>query len=302
MRESPILENLHLDVGLEVERGTWVRSPDARVEIFTPDVQPLIEVRMGGARDDILLEGELWATRGQYTLAGRRLELKEGILTFVGDPKIDPLVQLDITHEVPRSGAEALVIEVNVTGSLRTPRVDLTSNAQPELSQSTLISLLLLGQRSSSLVGLSSSPLLGGQSSGAGGLGTLATQRLASGAVGSLLDDAASALQATGLDVVRVTPGELPAELAFQGYLENVFRSMELELGEYVTPRLFIAAQGRLTQAIPGARAEYGFGEGFTVRANWEFRYLPRSPTFREKLNAGRTRTLAAFLLWRTRF
>lgn len=78
---------------------------------------------------------------------------------------------------------------------------------------------------------------------------------------------------------------DLPGELAFDSYLNNFFRGTEIELGEYLSPQLFVGAQVRAS-ALPGLRAEYRLGRGFSSRVVWEPRFIPRQPMLREMVAA----------------
>src|SRR5690606_3803101 len=62
--ESPLLENLVVDVAVFVNRGTFARSPEANIEIHTPE-DPL-RIRLDQRREQIDVLGAVATERGQY--------------------------------------------------------------------------------------------------------------------------------------------------------------------------------------------------------------------------------------------
>lgn len=299
---SPLLEGLRMEVDLEVSRNTWVRADQGTSEIYTPEGGDPFLIRYERAAGGIVLDGILHADRGEYRFAGRRFDITTGTATFLASHQVDPLLGLTAVHEVPRPGREALSIQIHVGGRLYDPRITLSSNAEPPLSQTDLISYLVFGRSSSALLQPGSS-VLGGDD---GDLGALATQQLASLAIGALVEEAFSSVESStrgsGLDVVRIEPAELPEELAFEGYLENLLRGTQVEAGKYLSRRLFVAATGRpTTETWPGLTVEYRAPGGFRLTGSWEHRYLPSLPTFGTDAEATRTRSLGVFLFWEPR-
>jgi translocation and assembly module TamB len=300
---SPIFRNLQMDVGVTIARGTWVRNSSANVEIYTPgDVDPL-HVRVNNAKQAITLEGTVNADRGEYTLAGRTFKLTTGSVTFLGTDDLDPMLQLSAQYEVPRRSSEALTILINVGGYLYEPRITLSSNAQPPLAQSDLISYLAFGRTSTSLLSPEGSGI------GGGDLGIIAQQQLAGLGLGAFTDGLIRGFEKqgahAGLDVFRIHPGTLPDELSFGGYFQNMLRSTQVEAGEYITPRLFAALEGHTNLTVPGLRLEYETRHGFSWRATWEPRYLPIKPSLVDlsaATLAQQTRVLGLFLFWVRRF
>jgi translocation and assembly module TamB len=217
---------------------------------------------------------------------------------------MDPLLQLTAVHEVVQPGRDPLEILITVGGRLKAPVVTLSSDAQPPLPQTDLLSYLVFGTSSGSLMQRGGSGLAG---SGAAQVGALAAQQLSSVVVGTLFEEALADIEARsgrfGLDVLRITAAELPEELAFDTYFQNVLRGTQIEAGKYVTPRLFVAARGRTTtEALPGLRSEYRTQSGFRWTAAWEPRYLPLLPAFGSGGTAEQTRALSTFLFWKWRF
>jgi hypothetical protein len=247
------------------------------------------------------------ADRGEYTFSGRVFELTTGSAVFLPGTALDPLVQLTANYEVAQPGREALIIQIHVTGSMSEPRISLESSGEPPLSESDLLSYLAFGRSSSGLLSLGGSGLSGGGSGAGGGIGALAQQQLASLALGAMLDEAVADIERqgsrAGFDVFRVHPADLPAELAFSGQFGNFLRGTEVVVGKYVSPRFFVAAEGRTTtETWPGFRVEYIGRGGFSWTTTWEPRYLPIQPALDSDRTARSTRSFGSFFVWTRRF
>lgn len=302
---NPLLDNLQVDVGVRIARNTWVRNSDANVEIYTPDELDALRVRMNNRERSLTLLGTVNADNGEYEFSGRRFALRNGAVVFLGEPEINPLLQLTAVYEVARPG-RPLLIEINVGGYLQAPTITLSSNSQPPLSQSDLLSYLAFGRSSNALMPQQTgSGVTGG--GGLGGLGALATRQLAGLALGTLVDDWVSQLETSGsrrgLDVLRISPADLPDELIFGGSWENVLRGTEIEAGKYLNRQLFVSVRGRPTpDAYPGLRLEYRTPGGLRWVNTWEPRFLPSQPTFELDAQATSKQVFGSFLFWERRF
>jgi translocation and assembly module TamB len=124
----------------------------------------------GTAAAPIVL-GNLSLRRGDFTLVGRRLTFTRGDVSLTDANAIDPLLDFQATTSV---GSTA--IEITITGTPRTPKIELSSS--PALPQSEVMALLLFGKTSANLspfeliqAAQSLAELTGHQSPGAGVLG-----------------------------------------------------------------------------------------------------------------------------------
>ncbi|HEX9109615.1 MAG TPA: translocation/assembly module TamB domain-containing protein, partial [Longimicrobiales bacterium] len=302
---NPLLQNLNLNVAVTIQPDTWVRNSQANVEIYTdPAVGPL-RVHMNNARQQMTALGTIATDRGEYTYSGRVFQLSNGSATFLGGSALDPLLQLSANYQVQRQGLEALLIQIQVDGTLSKPRVTLASNAQPPLSQSDLLSYLAFGRPASSLLTMSAGTSAGVGGGGLTGIPALAEQQLASLAIGAMVDQTVSDIQEqgtrAGLDVFRIHPGELPPEAAFQGVFQNFFTGTEFEAGKYLSPSLFAEVRGRAS-TLPGLALQYRTPWGFNWTTTWEPRYLPVVPSFSTVQTASQVRAFGTFLLWSRRF
>ncbi len=301
---NPLLSNLTADVRVSIARNTWVRNTDGNVEVYTGGGTEPLHIRMSHGRQNLTLRGVVNADRGEYTYAGRLFRLTSGAITFTGAQQIDPLLHINGEYDVPRQDRETLLIQIHVLGTARQPRISLESNAQPPLPQSELISYLAFGRTSSSLLSLQGSGLTAA-SGGADGLPAIAQQQLTGLALGSFMDREVSQIQRSGtragLDVFRIHPASLPTELSFDGYFQNFLRSTEVEAGKYVSPRIYLGLQERISSGIPGIRVEYRTPGHFSWETTWQPRYLPSDPSLTLQTPT-LARSFGTFLFWTHRF
>ena len=90
----------------------------------------------------VILLGSVDTVRGTYQFQGRRFDLvRGGTVRFTGEPKINPLLDVTATREIPNTGVEA---RVHITGSVRSPELELTST--PPLDESDILSLIVFNR------------------------------------------------------------------------------------------------------------------------------------------------------------
>lgn len=302
---SPLMENLRVDLSVFIDRDVWVRSAEANIEVFTPPAVGPLRVRMNGLGPrNLTMEGTIHTGRGEYAFMGRRFDLARGTVIFGPEDTLDPFIRLTAEHEVQMPGREAFDIRIIVDGTLAELDTELESTAQPPLSQTDLLSLVVFGREAGSLLQSQGSGLSGqGSSAGplVGAAAAQAAQRFATVGIEALVSEAeAEVARALGLDVLHIQPAELPAEIS-SGELVEVLRGTEVEAGAYVTPRLFISGHARPTFVHPGARIEYQTNHGWTWRATWRPRFLPAVPTLSE-VEPDRASVLGMIILREWRF
>ncbi|HUQ84385.1 MAG TPA: translocation/assembly module TamB domain-containing protein [Gemmatimonadaceae bacterium] len=293
--QSPLMANLRMDVNVDIDRDTWVRTADANVEIFTPPDRGLA-IHVDRRRQAIVLDGEVSTDRGEYEFLSKRFQIRRGSAVFVGGQgKPDPNLQITAEYEVRLAASEAINLRVQIGGTLSRPRISLDSDAQPPLSQSDLLSYLAFGRTSSSLLQVGGSSLTGG-GGGSGNLAgagaQLATQQLAAVALGVFVSEfEGQAARSLGAAYVNVTPADLYTELAGSGEIAGFFKGTEVEIGKYTDPNTFVALQARLSsfasdpkdRAVPGIRVQRRLGKGFSLDASFTPRYIPQAPTLETK-------------------
>jgi len=152
----------------------------------------------------------------------RRFNIKRGSATFINSTELNPTLQGTAEYEVKQPNREAINIQIVVGGTLRTPNISLTSDAQPPIPQSDLLSYLAFGRSSSSLVQLEGSGLTNGSggSNLVGAGAALASRQLAGIAIGVAADQFAGEA-ARSLGVERLYSFGALAALAAESFGEG---------------------------------------------------------------------------------
>ncbi len=299
--QNPLFSNLRMDVNLRVDRDVFVRSREANIEVYT---EQDIGVHVNRAKESIVLDGVLLSERGEYRFLTRRFNVKRGSATFINSDDLNPTLQVTAEYEVQQPNREAINIQILIGGTLRTPNISLTSNAQPPIPQSDLLSYLAFGQSSSSLVQLEGSGLTSGSGGdnvvGAGA--ALASKQLAGVALGVAADEVAGeAARSLGADVFTITPADVQTDVG--GFL----RGTQFEFGKYLRSHTFLAVQSPLDPAAlkrPGVQLVHRFGglQGYRLETGLETRYLLQQPTLARDQGIATTSVFGAFLVREWRF
>lgn len=297
--QSSLFKNLRVDVDLAVQRNTWVRSRDANVELFTDG-----PIRVSVVGDALTLVGAVDADRGEYTFLSKRFQIKRGSALFIGSPDLNPTLQITAEYVV-KQPTGATNIQVLIGGTLKNPRLSLTSDAQPPLSQSDLLSYLAFGSSSGSLLQFNQTSLTQG-----GNLINVASARLAGVALGEALNQVeGDAARSLGVDVFNITPGDTPT-LAGQSGFQQFITGTEIEAGKYLNPNTFatvIATPGALAlnnsgnKAPPGVSLTHRTSKGYRYEVTYGPRYLLNPPTLSGQTVSG-IGQFGAFLIREWRF
>ncbi len=126
---SDLLRVIDLDVRIIASGGTRIRGRGLDVDLGG-------DVRLT-QRDGIpTLVGEVKAVGGGMQLYGRRMTVESGTVTFYGERRLDPALDVTLARR-----SRNLDIVAHVTGTAAHPRVDIESD--PPLDQSEIISYLL---------------------------------------------------------------------------------------------------------------------------------------------------------------
>ncbi|HEX6748596.1 MAG TPA: translocation/assembly module TamB domain-containing protein [Longimicrobium sp.] len=275
----------HLQV--QVGESVWLQSPDARIQI-----RGNLEIDRPGATN--LIFGELDAVRGSYTLElgpiRRQFDIQQGVVRFYGTPEINPSLDITAAYEVRGGRAEQPVsVLVHVAGTMQEPRVELTTNNRQPLSQTELISLLLLG--------------------GTGGQGGFLSSELLSSAaveqfVGNLLAaQLENALVRTGaVDYVRVrtraATGVAATGAGGGGFGLDFLSQLTIEIGKEVVSNLYanLEVADIFGQPQLGASIEWQVSPTLTLRAANE--PVLRDPLVRGLFRAQRQTTVDLHRRW----
>lgn len=264
--QNPFVQNLRVGVDVTATRDVWLRSREMNVEMGGDLI-----VTFDRPAGELVMTGTLQAIRGSYTAFGRNFQVREGTVEFPGTPGINPTLDIEAVNRLRREGGEPLDVVALVEGTLMNPRVSLTSDAEPPIAQSDLISYLIFGRPSYAL-GRGETSILEG-AAGAGvtlGLGTLATQ------LGTIF------AREIGLDYIAITQQQGLGLLEGRwGGFGGQFAQTQVELGQYLGQDVFVAVMlrpltglgaGTQTQ-FPGARVEWRFADHWTAEAFVEDRF-----------------------------
>jgi autotransporter translocation and assembly factor TamB len=142
--ENRFLDSLRIDdMRVEMGRDFWMRSSEANVQLGGA-------VLVNKVRDRYRLDGTLQALRGTYRLqmglgTSREFAVTRGEIRYLGTPDLNADLDIDARHEVRSTRGEDVAVFVNIGGSLYDPRLTLTSDIRPALSEPEIISYLLFG-------------------------------------------------------------------------------------------------------------------------------------------------------------
>jgi hypothetical protein len=269
---NPFLQNLRVDIDLAVERNAWIRSRQMNVEMAGE-----LGVFFDRTSRDFVLEGTLQAVRGTYNAFGRQFRVQGGTVGFIGTPGLDPVLNIVALNRLRTPKEETIDITATVEGTLTVPRVTLSSDYEPPLSQSDLVSYLVFG-RPSALLATGERSLLQGAT---GAVGTLVT--------GTFANQLASAVsQEIGFfDYLAVTSTQ-DVTLDHDVTAADLLRTTQIEVGRYWTEDLYLAfliqpwvRSGVSRTQAPGVRLEWRPADRWTWQGFSEDRF------FRQQVGLG---------------
>jgi translocation and assembly module TamB len=214
---------LRADIRVDIPRNAWIHGPGTAIEM-SGDIQVTKELEQ-----PFILSGGITIVRGFASAYGKRFVMKEGQVTFTGSPEINPLLDITVNHTVSN-----YLVEIHVEGKARKPEIIFSSI--PELPQSDILSLLIVGKTMDRLTS-SEQQDLSSQLGGAAG----------SMIAGQLQEALGGAL---GLDTLTIGAGEN-------------FGSGSVSVGQYVTQDIFMSY-------------EFGMGKGGGNRVGVEYSITPR--------------------------
>jgi autotransporter translocation and assembly factor TamB len=214
---------LRADIRVEIPRNAWIQGPGTAIEM-SGDLHIAKEIEQ-----PFVLSGMITIVRGFASAYGKRFVIQQGQVTFTGDPEINPLLDITVNHTVSN-----YVVAIHVEGKARKPEIIFSST--PELPQSDILSLLIVGKTMDRLTS-SEQQDLSSQLGGAAG----------SMIAGQLQEALGGAL---GLDTLTIGAGE-------------GFGSGSVSIGQYVTQDIFMSY-------------EFGMGKGGGNRVGIEYSITPR--------------------------
>jgi len=135
--KPPPANGVRLNLAVQAPQAVFVRGRGLNAEVggqFTVTGDPSAPAVLGN----------LTLRRGDFNLLGHRLNFTRGNVSLVSATTIDPLLDFAATTTV-----QGTTIEVDITGSARAPKIELTSS--PSLPQDEAMALLLFGKPSAGL-------------------------------------------------------------------------------------------------------------------------------------------------------
>tara|TARA_R110000824_G_scaffold3839_6_gene18351 strand:- start:3161 stop:7330 length:4170 start_codon:yes stop_codon:yes gene_type:complete len=178
-----------------------------RVEGLGLDSEWGANLKISGPVDNFAMVGTAELIQGNYTFAGRRFRLERGLIRFVGNQPVNPI--LDIEAEANLTGLNATI---NVTGTGNKPEIAFTSI--PALPEDELLSRVLFG---ASIANLSAPEAV-----------QLAAA-VASLNSGGGLDPINQLRKAVGLDRLRILPSDT-----------DTGSGTSIAAGKYITRRAYV--------------------------------------------------------------
>ncbi len=154
---SAFLRNLRVLVDMNVNGG-WLRSRTMNVE--TDGALSLTFDRQGNR---LILDGEVEVVRGTYALGPRTLRMTDGSFQFVGTPGFNPGVAVTAETRLRTREGQPLVITADISGTLLSPSLSLSSDAESAMSEADLINYIVLGRPTSALAGDGGAVSIGGR-------------------------------------------------------------------------------------------------------------------------------------------
>ncbi|PKN78220.1 MAG: hypothetical protein CVU48_08955 [Candidatus Cloacimonetes bacterium HGW-Cloacimonetes-1] len=141
--ESKLISNLRGKFNVSIPKNSWIRGNDMNVEI-AGDIQVLKNSK------DFELYGEVKIIRGNYTLYGRRFNLKDGSVSFTGGSELNAVLDLKLGYDLYDANREMRSLMILVTGNAKSPKIDFTLDNQ-RIEEKDAISYLLFGKSSDAM-------------------------------------------------------------------------------------------------------------------------------------------------------
>ncbi|WP_026474813.1 translocation/assembly module TamB domain-containing protein [Alkaliflexus imshenetskii] len=213
--KSGIMEQVTGTIRLDVPRNTWLRSPDMQMELYGN----LDVVKNSEAFE---LFGTLGVHRGFYTLYGKKLNVREGELTFTGGDAFDPQLNLRAAYAFRTRDRLKRELMLIVGGRASDPDIQFELDRQ-SIPEADAMAYLLFGQPFDELS-------YGNQE----GVSNAVPSRLLTGLVSSQLSKTIGST--FNLDMIEIDAGDNWQNTTFM-------------VGKYITNNLFVTYQRSFGQS-----------------------------------------------------
>jgi translocation and assembly module TamB len=164
-------------------------------------------------RAPFILSGSVETVRGYASYYSKKFTVESGRVTFTGTPEINPMLDVTVAQKV-----SDYLVSIHVTGRAQQPTIVFSST--PELPQTDIISLLVLGKTTDRLTKRESNSLAN------------EAQQVAGGFLAGQLEKTVG--KTLGLDTIEITSGEhlgTGSVKAGRYVTQDLFLSLEREVG-----------------------------------------------------------------------
>ncbi|HXE57107.1 MAG TPA: translocation/assembly module TamB domain-containing protein [Gemmatimonadales bacterium] len=257
--QSRFLDSLRIDnLSLAVGEDFWLRSSEANIKLDG-------SLRVDKVGRNYLLEGQLQATRGTYTLrigpVTRDFEVRRGTVRYFGTPDLDAALDIEARHVVqPVGGGEEIPITARIEGTLQVPRLRLESEPGTYLSEYELVSYLMFGKPSFSLSGAGTGAGLAESQAFQTGFALLASA-LSTEVERTLISDIG-----VPIDFLEIRPGEFGL-----GGITGQTGATRVAAGWQIGRKVFLTVNASVCEDI-GQLSYRNVGAGVEVRFSREWR------------------------------
>ena len=291
--KNPFLRGLRVsNLGVQIGADSWLRSREMDVE-----VRGDLTVTLDMLQEDLRFTGTLDVQRGTYTLTypplqSRRFQVRQGTIDFLGTPGLDPNLSITASYQARDAYGEPLNVLAIVGGTLQSPRVRLSSDAQQPISESDLASYLFFGVPTWQVANTS------GATMDPRAFADLGLSVLAPSVLGYASSGLQTLVQNAGwLDYVALTAAEVAPHRSESIGIGNFLAGTRLELGRYLSSDLFFGYSQRLNTSSfsPGMRLQWQFLPEHSLELFAEDR-LARTPGFGVRPEAGLRRVYGVLL------
>ncbi|MBK3518412.1 translocation/assembly module TamB domain-containing protein [Carboxylicivirga marina] len=135
---SPLMQQLKGRLTIDIPRGTWLKGDDMNIEISG-------DVDIAKTVDYFELFGDVEIIRGYYILYGRKFNIEEGVITFMGGETPDPRLEITAEYVYRGSDKEKHTLQLSVTEYLSEPNISFTLD-DAAISQSDAVSIMIFGK------------------------------------------------------------------------------------------------------------------------------------------------------------
>jgi len=222
--QSRFLDSLTIrDFRFLAAERVWLRSNEANIQMEG-------SVTVNKVRRQYTLEGTFNATRGTYTLhigpVTRGFEVERGVVRYFGTRNLDAALDVEARHVVRArdAGGQDVVVIARIGGTLLAPRLTLESTIRPPISQSDIVSILILGR-----------PLNAQVASSQANFGPNYALNLLADALTSELERTLVQSNRVGVDMIEIRPGVIYSGVAAGTSLTRLSAGWQLGNRWFVT-------------------------------------------------------------------